>query len=183
MKNIVKIVINHLRAAMQLGKSSAPVGVIYRLTDINPDTLIVVLKCLNSSALLKDKLPKIINDKDILSGLEPIEACWLGYYYGKAIQKKSGQEKKKLESNVSLLMQNKRGKLLIYSFNRGGTISYLDTETKLTITEDPLLIAKNPDLINQFDPTQACYIGILSGLQIQKDVSKELVKPVLWLVK
>jgi hypothetical protein len=159
-------------------------GVIYKVIDINPDTLNVVIRCINTTTNVKDKIPYIIKDKDILSGLEPVEACWLGYYYGRAIQKKSADVVKKSTDDVSFLLRNTRGKYRIHSLNRGGMISFIDTSTNVISEKLVIRIAKDEAMVNQFDPSQACYIGILAGLQEERTVgTSNPTKPILTLVK
>lgn len=168
----------------QLFCTNSPPGVIYRIVDLKAEKLEVVIKCLKTTALIDDKIPNIIKDEEILAGLEPIDACWLGVYYGRALNKEPNKKIQKLTQDVNFLLKNKRGRYRIHSLNRGGRVSYLDTETNVSHEEWPVEIAKNETLINQFDPSQACYIGILAGLQGGKSTSKKNGgKPSLMLVK
>jgi hypothetical protein len=167
----------------QLLITNTPPGVIFRIIDINPETLDAVIKCINTRTTLKDKIPHLIKDKDVIAGLAPNDACWLGYYYGQAVQNKSSSTIKKITWEVSFLMRNTRGKYRIHSMDRDGMISYLDTVKNLSYDEHPLAIAKNAALINQFDPSQACYIGVLSGLNANEPNKKvHFTKPNLRLV-
>jgi hypothetical protein len=189
MKNLLKLpfrkIISDLKLVFKkLTASNVAPGVIYKIIDIDPETLDVVIKCINTTTKLKDKIPQIIKDIDILAGLASMDACWLGYYYGQIIQKKSVLEAKKLTADVNFLMRNNRGKYRIHSLNRDGRISYLNTILNVSEEEHPITIAKNESMINQFDPSQACYIGILSGLDADRPTRKaDFIKPNLRLVK
>ena len=73
------------------------------------------------------------------------------------------------------------------SQNRSGAIEYIDTITCIVYEDWPLNIARNRKIISGFDPSQACYIGVLAGVKTNKlsnkqDVSKR-TKVMLRVVK
>ena len=60
------------------------------------------------------------------------------------------------------------------SEHRDGKITCLHTKTKATVCVDPLSIAKDSIFIRQFDATQACHIGMLAGIKLDKSKNKEV---------
>jgi hypothetical protein len=81
-------------------------------------------------------------------------------------------------------MKNARGKYRIHSMNRDGIISYLDTTKNLSHDRHPATIAKDETLISQFDPSQACYLGILAGLNADEPAKNvNYAKPNLRLIQ
>jgi len=166
----------------QLAAPNASPGVLYRVVDINTDTLEVALKCVYTLTIMKDKIICVIKDQNILASLEPLDACWLGYYYGQAVRNKTDNEIRELTTEVNFLLKHSRGNLQIHSFNRNNTLSYTNKTTN-SIHEKYLIdIAADERLINWFDPSQACYIGILAGLNVEK-IGKKISKPDLKLIK
>jgi hypothetical protein len=60
-------------------------------------------------------------------------------------------------------------------------ISYTDCINRNEFIEYPQSILNNPHIINYFDSTQACYIGILAGLSYEKMKTKR-VRPSLRII-
>ena len=70
--------------------------------------------------------------------------------------------------NMSFLLKNTRGRYKIVFQNRNGDIGYFDQKTKKEFVEHPLTVAQSELLISRFDPSQACYIGLLAGISLEK---------------
>lgn len=174
-----------LTSLRRLASNRAPSDVLYQIIDMNPKRLTVVIRCMKTPHIFKDKISSAIRDSDIISGFAAIEACWLGYYYGSAFKNASNKKIQELTNKMNVLLKKNQGKYKIYALNRDGRLAYIDIETNTSYEESPLIIAQNESIISQFDPSQACYIGILSGLETRNstDSKNHALKPNLRLVK
>ncbi len=56
------------------------------------------------------------------------------------------------------------------------TIGYIDSVDKTVYIEAPLTIMQNQFAVNRFGPKQACYIGILAGLALERPDKNGLSK-------
>lgn len=135
-------------------------GAYIRIEEINVATNEVILHSPGIRAILKLTIPDAISDFSILCRLMPMQACWLGYYSSLTL----AQCDRILEKPSGPLLKFKRGYLKILSLDRKGMISYLDTRSNTVHLESPMMIAQNQAIINSFDSSQACYIGILAGI-------------------
>lgn len=102
----------------------------------------------------------VIYEHHIISGLSSRDACTLGVYYGYNM-KKMGSEHRSI--NYPLLCINNEGRYRLTHEDRDGNIGYIDTKTNENFLNSSIYLANNANIIDQFDPTQACYIGILAG--------------------
>lgn len=153
-----------------------------RIEEINTSTGRVILYSSGIRTILKLSIAEAIEDPNILCRLMPVQACWLGYYSSLT----RAQSDKILDSGGGLLLRHKKGHFKILSLDRKGVISYLDTRDHSVKYASPLAIAQNQSIVGFFDSSQACYIGILAGIDKskQKDCSLMLSqKPLLRLVK
>ena len=69
------------------------------------------------------------------------------------------------------MLKHKYGQYKIVGENRDGTIDCLHVKTKKALSIHPIAIAKDDLLVNHFDANQACYIGILAGMAMEKKQS------------
>lgn len=139
---------------------------------------------------VKLKLDEVVNSPKILQGLQVKEACWLGIYYGRFLR--ASQEGraalKRVKAKGFPLTDSKQGYRLIAQ-NRDGSLGYVDLNTRQEFTEQPFALVGNEYALEKFSPAQACYIGILAGIDYEKtdgsnasDVILPEVRPVLRLV-
>jgi len=71
------------------------------------------------------------------------------------------------------LLSNKTGQYCIAFQDRSGEVGYFDQKTRKEFLQQPLEMVKNTYLISQFDPSQACYIGLLAGISMEKKIKLE----------
>jgi hypothetical protein len=135
-------------------------GAYIRIEEINVAANEVILHSPGIRTILKLSIPDAIADFSILCRLMPMQACWLGYYSSLTL----AQGNRILEKPCGPLLRFKRGPFKILSLDRRGMISYLDTRSNTVHLESPMMIAQNQAIINSFDSSQACYIGILAGI-------------------
>jgi hypothetical protein len=116
---------------------------------------------------------QLASDVEILSSLSPLHASCFGVYYGRALRASiEGREHLKKSKHISYLLRNAKGDYKVLYQNKDGTVGYIDEKTKKIYINTPTAIVKNNHLICQFDPSQACYLGILAGMSLEKMMHK-----------
>ncbi len=140
-----------------------------RISEVNVISQEVIFHIINKNVFLKCLLSDAISNLSIINALGPSEACWLGGHFGKTLgetlERSSAIKKAK---SMSFLLKNKRGSYRIVFQNRNGEIGYCNQKTKQEFIEHPFTIAANEYIVSCFDPSQACYIGILAGISMEK---------------
>lgn len=128
-----------------------------------------MIHCRGIDAPITLSFHEIINDPVLLSNFSSIHAAWIGYYYGK-YYKELIKEKGNYSVPFSLSSNPAHEKNCILMLTRQGNLVYLNHATNVAHTAHPTRIMANMNLIIRFEPMQACYIGILSGLYKEKKV-------------
>lgn len=113
-----------------------------------------------TTSIKEKKVVDVIYEHHIISGLSSRDASMVGVYYGYNL-KKIGSKNRSI--NYPLLCINNEGRYRLTHEDRDGNIGYMDTKTNEIFLKSPIYLANNVTIIDQFDPTQACYIGILAG--------------------
>lgn len=152
----------------------------YRISSIDSEKQTVVLHIIHKSIFIKQTFSEIISDSEIIEGLSCQQACWMGVYYGKALRAAlDGKSHLKNIRKPSYLLKHNYGQYKIVGENRDGTIGCLHIKTREALTIHPVSIAKDDLFINHFDANQACYIGILAGMAMEKQQPVENKKPLV----
>lgn len=112
--------------------------------------------------ILKCSLEEAINDLDLINQISPIEACYLGGFYGKLLS-----ENKLNNRNISFLLRNSFGRYYVTYQDRFGNIGYCDRISRTTFSSKPVDIVENENIISCFNSSHACYIGILAGIDMK----------------
>ena len=149
----------------------------YIIEEINMKSHLVVIRCIGSRTIVKLTLESLVTDRTIINGLSAQQACMVGGYYGRLLRASlEGREAFKKVKNMTFLLNNKGKRYIIAFQNRNGNIGYYDKKTRQEFVEHPLSMVNHDYIIAGFDPSEACYIGILAGINIEKAVSsgKEL---------
>ncbi len=149
--------------------------VTYSVEEINTATHKVTIRCRGTRAIIITTFAEVISDHKLIAGLSPEQSCLIGGYYGRMIRNSC----KKTDSlnkvkKMSFLLKNGVGKYSIIFQNRDGSLGYIDNKTQKDFLEYPLTIVDNKHIINNFDPSQACYIGLLAGISIEKSNENQL---------
>lgn len=139
-----------------------------RLVDIDPKTQEVVFQIKMKSPIFRCSLTEAIFNSSLISTLSAQEACWLGGHYGRYLKSSNKNQKMRNQNNKLEILKNSKGNYQIVCLNQGGKILYRDKKCGKIYDEHPLVIAINEHIISMFDPSQACYIGILAGISIEK---------------
>jgi hypothetical protein len=145
-----------------------------------------MLQCINTSALFRSKIADIVFDIDILYGLHPIQACYVGLAYAKYIKQITREvEIKKIEQNDCTKYSTSRyGKYHLLYQNRSGELSFINVITNDYFIMDARDIALTEELISEFDASQAFYIGLIAGMKIINPTKNiEFKQPYLRILK
>lgn len=153
-------------------------GPVCRIEEIDVIKHSVVIHCRGIEAPIILQFDEIIQDIVILSNLSPQHASWIGYCYGKNYSALRNHQNPN-SFDFSFTDSNKRYKIILQ--DRQGRLVYSDHLTQITHTASAEAILTNSSLISQFDSVQACYIGIIAGMNTQKKAEKT-AKPFLKLV-
>lgn len=171
----IKIIIKkikHFFSSVLTLKNTNRHPVYYRISSVDPENQIAILHFIHKNIFIKQTFSEIISDPEIIEGLSCQQACWLGVYYGKALRSAlDGKTKLKNIRKPNYLLRHKYGCYKIVSENRDGTIECIHIKTRKEINAHPILIAKDRTFIKYFDANQACYIGILAGIAMEKNGS------------
>jgi hypothetical protein len=140
-----------------------------RLVAFDRATQVVAFQVKYSQNILQCSLSEAINDPGIIANLSSREACWLGGYYGRSITaSEEARTARRNVQNMAFLLSAKFGRYQINFQNRDGSVGYFDKKTQQSFVEQPITVVSDAYIIGQFDSTQACYMGILAGISIEK---------------
>lgn len=140
--------------------------IFYRIVDYIADTDEFLLQCINTKATFSMSLCDLILDSEVLFGLEPGQACFIGLKYSQ-LQHSASIDASKL-SHETIPLQSRYGLFIIENKLPNGALQILHKKTYERIVMDPRDIALSEEMINEFDASQAFYIGVLSDGNIEK---------------
>lgn len=144
---------------------------LYQIEEIDIQTRRVIIHCRGTRTVIKTTIEAVVSDYRLIAGLSPVQACLIGGYVGRAIQAKHHDGNAIKETRkMSFLLENHDGQYRIVFQDRSGQVGYVDKKSKQEFVELPLTIVKNEYAISRFDPSQACYIGILAGISLEKAI-------------
>lgn len=146
--------------------------IFYKIIDSHAEGKFAI-HCINTSAIFYSSIENIASDPDILHGLHPAQACFIGIEYASYLKK----------PDSSMAAQNQKSKLNKFSMcrygenhylyhDRNGDIFFTNRNTNENFIMCPRDIASSEDLIVEFDAAQAFYIGLLAGLKKNNPAKK-----------
>jgi hypothetical protein len=161
-------------------KSTCVIGnrsnfIFYKIVDFDPSEDIYKLQCINTRPTFDAKISDIVFDLDILFGLHPIQACFIGIEYGKSLQQfnSSNPIKDKVHKiSFTQYSTSRYGNYQLDYQTRKGELGFTHQITKEKYLMDPRDIALSEDLIRDFDASQAFYIGLLAGRKMDASAQK-----------
>jgi len=136
----------------------------YKIVDANHKQGRVKFICRYLRSNFSLPIGEAAHDVKIVSGLAAPQACWLGIQYGQLLRQNNQSNATQKLSRYTFQLKRNIGRYRINHVDRGGDICFIDRISKLKHTKDPRAIAQSPQFIREFDPVQACYIGILAGM-------------------
>lgn len=143
--------------------------ILYRIIDYVPKREEYILQCINKKAVFYSKLAEIISDIDILYGLHPIQACYIGIRCSEYLRKtKTNILAKNSVRNSREYEVCRYGRYFICSEDRKRNIYFTDHDTHEKFLMDPCDISVIKNLIQEFDATHAFHIGLLAGYKLNK---------------
>jgi hypothetical protein len=147
----------------------------YRIAEIDTESEQAIFRVRNKNVFFQCALPIAIINRDIMNGLSPSEASWLGGHFGRSLRLKLEKAAAfKKVKNIPFLLIEGGGQYQITFLNRDGRVGYIDRKSKKEFLEHPLTLVNNRHIISKFDTNQACYIGILAGVSMEKAISFDL---------
>ena len=146
------------------------------IEEIDMTKKIIIVYSRGVAAPIKFTFDEIIQDVAVISNLSSQQASWVGYYYGICYQRElDAQKNNKIKNKIEFSLSNSEKKYKIMHQNRSGNLTYLDTDHNKIYTKSIINILAIPSLIMEFDPIEACYIGILGGIFIFKSSSEKII--------
>ncbi len=153
-----------------------------RIEEVNINTGRVILYYKGGlSTIVHSDLKNVTQDPDIISSINSVHASWLGYYYGKF--RTTSETSWSPNKSPGLFLKSNKGIFNILSQDRAGNILYVNKLNNERYLCDPISLLQNEYEIDNFDPSQACYIGILAWYGLSKRQSNFPTKPELRLVR
>lgn len=171
--NILFIKIKYFFAQLHYLKNRYMRTVRYRISSIDIEKQTVLLHIIHKNIFIKQTLRAMIGDPEIIDGLSCQQACWIGVYYGiarrRAVMNTGRNDDRKPSSDLPCLLRYKRGRYKVIRIHREGTVGCVHVKTQRELTVSPIAIAQDEIFIRYFDPNQACYIGMLAGMALEKE--------------
>jgi hypothetical protein len=169
--NFKKIIYHILKTFLRLyreikAEDNAPL----RLEEIDINKKQVIIRSHGAHTFIKLSLAEALGDPSLIANLHPKQACMLGYYFGISYAKRKASAKESIlkQNTQGFLLQFKKGRYKIISLDRKGDVTYINTKNNDIYNENPMLLVAKDEIIKHFDPSQACYLGILAGINQQK---------------
>lgn len=160
-------------------------SIFYKIVDSHNG--IYLLQCINTKATFQCKIVDIVFDKDILLGLHPVQACYIGLEYSRFLKKCASHpnDLKNTDKNNTTYPISRYGIYSIQYQNRKGQILFINRKTMEKVLMDPRDIALSEELIDEFDASEAFYIGLQAGLKLHNPMLNpdEKPKPHLRIIK
>lgn len=141
----------------------------YNILELYIDSREITIQ-IKGRILVKLKIDEAV-DVNLLKNLNPDQACWTGFYYGKFL--KTSKHISKRSNQNDFFLDASLDRYEIRFETRNGSIGYIDKFSKNEFTEHPIDIIKNKYVVERFGPTQAFYIGMLAGIHYEKLKAKK----------
>lgn len=141
--------------------------IFYKIVDSLNEGEEFVIQCINTNGIFNATIMDIIFDIDILHGLHPIQACYIGIEYSKFLKK--GMAPFKFQDNQRKLKKYSVFRYGTYQLSyqdRKGNICFANYYTGEVFIMDPRDIAFSESLIKEFDAAQAFHIGLFAGVKL-----------------
>jgi hypothetical protein len=133
------------------------------IVEIDVARELIVLHCRTVASPIKFKFDEIITDVIMISNLRPEQAALVGYYYGMYCHNKKAGFNPATDYDFSFADSKKRYQIL--SQARFGNINYHDKLINEVHIKPVIQILAKRSLIMEFEPLEACYLGILGGVE------------------
>ncbi len=130
--------------------------IFYKIVDLSKDGKRYLMQCLNTHGMFYSNLNEIVADLNILYGLHPVQACYIGIEYIMQL---------KFEFPLYEL-QSRYGLYQLSHFDRRNNIGFLNKKTLKDFSMPVEKIVFSEPIIGEFDAIEAFYIGLIAGESI-----------------
>ncbi len=137
-----------------------------RIEYIDIERQIIVVFTRGINAPLHLKFDAVIKEIAFLNSFSSIHASYIGYYYG--IHNKKTRENNNPRSYFYCFADDSSNKYTIRGLDRHRNLIYINQVNKKQITQPPDQIMALNEVIANFPPLQAYYIGMLAGINHAK---------------
>lgn len=147
-----------------INTNSGKERILYKIID-NKEADSFILQCMNSKSIFEATLLEICCKSDLLAGLHPLQACFIGIESTK-------HHKNIKKHSIEMDKDSKAGELLFTQHDRDGNIYFVDQTTGSQHVIKATDIIFNDLLLSKFNPIHAFYIGLTAGKKIHSHVGK-----------
>lgn len=130
--------------------------IFYKIVDSSKEGKRYLMQCLNTYGMFYSNLNEIAADPNILYGLHPVQACYIGIEYVMQL---------KLERFVPEL-RSRYGLYQLLYLDRKNNIGFLNKRTLEEFSMPVEKIVFSDLIIGEFDAIEAFYIGLIAGESI-----------------
>ncbi|MDP3560057.1 MAG: hypothetical protein Q8R79_06910 [Legionellaceae bacterium] len=141
-----------------------------RIEHIDMERKTIVVHTRGVNAPLHLKFDAIIKEEALLNSFSSIHASYIGYCYG--VHSRVLAKDTDAKGYFYCFTDNPSNKYTIRGLDRHRNVMYIDQTNKNQIIRSPVQIMALTDIIINFPPLQACYIGILAGINHSKSQKK-----------
>jgi hypothetical protein len=146
----------------------------FSIAEIDMHQQVVTIRLRGKGIYLKYPFDETVGDSFILDSLSSEHASILGFSFGRIRQAHlDGKTMKKPLNQVLLsFVKSPEYKYKLCSENLDRTLTYVNNVTKKVFSENPMTIIRNNHVLKHFHPRQACYIGMLAGMNFESGYIK-----------
>lgn len=137
-----------------------------RLIDIK-DNKDCWFQCLHSYSIFYKTPIQIINNQFIIERLMSLDASIVGVVCGE-IYKEYLKQNKSLKARSNIRSNNNDSYYKLLFISRDGSIEYETTNSERHLERNVLDLVQDKELVNNFSPFDAYYLGFLAGLELYK---------------
>lgn len=123
-------------------------------------------QCLHGYSIFYKTPIQIINSQCIIDRLLSIDSSIVGAVCGEVY--KGLTDHNSLKATFSIQKNDNSSYYKLLFINRDGSIEYETTDLKRYSEKSILDLAQNKEIIKNFSPSEAYYIGFLAGLELYK---------------
>lgn len=148
----------------------------FRLDKIDTERKNVSIYCRGARIVINKKFSEAILNAEMIHNMNPIHSAYIGYYFGLFTEEHNSCINFLLNKNnkPKFYLRFSKNKYTISSITRDGKINYYKNEcTNEFWTQKPIEIYRNEAILEKFDASHACYIGILVGLEQKRSQHKD----------
>ncbi len=168
MKSIKKILLGFVKyKKIKINNKSN--YIFYKIINYINEQKAYVIQCINTKAIFRSKITDLVFDTDLLYGLHPIQACYIGIEYIINMNKTNCTKNQKYQKKTKEYSIYRYGEYSLLYQKRNGDFCFINNFTNEEFIMDPWEIALSEELIREFDAVQAFHIGCMAGHRICHD--------------